>query len=114
MSLALAAAMLAGQAAMPEPPPGLLFGYYRMFAFQQRAKELHCPAGEYDGEFEAIRNQLIRRYGKQPFSPPKPPPGGPGDCETALVLYGVNLADFRKAGAAALAAPMPSTSTPAE
>ncbi|MEA3004425.1 MAG: hypothetical protein QOH81_3213 [Sphingomonadales bacterium] len=114
MSLALAAAMLAGQAAMPEPPPGLLFGYYRMFAFQQRAKELHCPAGNLDSELETIRTQLIRRYGKKPFSPPRPPPGGPGDCETAVVVYRVNLTDFRKEAAAALAAPVPIISTPAE
>jgi hypothetical protein len=111
MSLALAAAMLAGQA-MPEPPPGLLFGYYRMFAFQQRAKELHCPAGNLDSELEALRKQLIRRYGKKPFSPLKPPSGGPGDCYVMLSVYRANLPGFRKQVEADLAAPVPGVSTP--
>jgi hypothetical protein len=97
---------------MPEPPPGLLFGYYRMFAFQQRAKELGCPAGALDGELEAIRKRLMHRYGKKPFSPPKPPPGPPGDCYSVLMVYRVNLADFRKQAEAALAAPLPGNAIP--
>ena len=101
----LAIAMLGSPAALPPPPPGLLFGYYRMFAFQQRARELHCGAGDLDRELQAIRRRLIARYGKKPFSPAKPPPGGPGDCGTALSVYRVNLADFRREAAAALDAP---------
>ena len=105
MSLMLAIAMLASPAASSEPPPGLLFGYYRIFAFQQRAKELGCAAGDLDREFQEIRRELIRRYGKKPFSPAKPPPGGPGDCHVAVSVYRVNLADFRREAAAALGAP---------
>jgi hypothetical protein len=114
MSLLLAVALLGGQAAMPPPPPGLLFGFYRMAAFQQRARELRCGAGDLDRQFETIRRQLVRRYGKKPFSVPKMPSGGPGDCGSAMVVYRVNLADFRREAEAALRGPPPGVSTPAE
>jgi hypothetical protein len=113
MSFVLAVALLGSQAAPPPAPPGLLFGYYRMVAFQQRARELHCGAGGLDGELEAIRRQLIRRYGKKPFSVPTPPPGGPGDCGAIIAVYRVNLADFRRDAETALNAPTPGPS-PAE
>jgi len=111
MNLVLAMLMLGGQAAVP-PPPGLLFGFYRMVAFEQRAKELGCGAHDLDREFEAIRRQLARRYGKKPFSRPKIPPGGVGDCYSAVSVYRVNLADFRRDAAAALAA-APGAAAPA-
>jgi len=103
MSLSLALLLVAA-APPPEVPPGLQFGYIRMAVFQQRAKELHCGAGQLDGEFAAIRKKLVARYGKKAFGKPKIPNGGPGDCFSALSVYRVNLADFRKQAEAALAA----------
>jgi hypothetical protein len=111
MSLLLALALAGSQiAAPPEPPPGLLFGFFRMVVFRDRAKELHCASGELDREFEGIRRQLARRYGKKAFTPPEHPPGGPGDCGVVLSVYRVNLADFRRDAEAALRAPAPSPS----
>ena len=117
MSLFLAVAMLGSQAAapsLPRPPLGLLFNYYRMNAFRERAQELHCDARDLDRELEGIRRQLARRYGEQPFSPPEhPPSGAAGDCSIMLMVYQRNMADFRKDAAAALSAPA-APSTPAQ
>jgi hypothetical protein len=108
MSITLAMMMmLASQAATPPPPPGLVFGFHRMVVFQQRARELGCAAGHLDGEFEATRKRLIRRYGKKAFAKPKIPHGGPGDCFVAVSVYRVNLADFRKEAEAALSGQAP-------
>jgi hypothetical protein len=105
MSLVLALAMLAGPAALPPPPPGLQFGFFRMVAFRDRAKELRCPAGQLDQEFESLRKRLAKKYGKKAFANPKHPPSGPGDCFVVLSVYRVNLADFRREAEKALAAP---------
>jgi hypothetical protein len=113
MSLLFALAMAAGQAA-PPPPPGLLFGFFRMAAFRQRAKELHCAAGDLDGQLEAIRGRLVRRYGKKAFAYPKIPSSGPGECYVAVSVYRVNLADFVREADAALNAPAPRASNAAE
>jgi hypothetical protein len=100
------AAVLAGASQAP-PPPGLLIGFYRMLAFQQRARELNCGAGDLDDQLAELRRQLIDRYGKKTFSPPKQPPTGlPGTCLSAITVYRVNLVDFRKEVAAALATPI--------
>ncbi|HEY0412693.1 MAG TPA: hypothetical protein VGD66_06100 [Allosphingosinicella sp.] len=115
MSFAIAlAALLAAPTTMPPPPPGLQFGFFRMVAFRQRAKELGCGAGDLDAEFEAIRKKLAKRYGKKPFSMPKVPYSGPGECAVVVPVYHVNLADFRRQAEAALAAPAPSTPTQGE
>jgi hypothetical protein len=99
--------LLLGGAAPEPPPPGLQFGFHRMVVFQQRARELGCAAGHLDGEFEAIRKRLVRRFGKKAFAKPKIPPGGPGECFVALSIYRVNLADFVKEAEAALQSPAP-------
>ena len=100
------ALMLAMQApAAPVPPPGLVFGFYRMLAFEQRARVSGCDVGDLNSELTAIRKRLAARYGKKPFSPPEQPGGAPGDCGTVTNVYRVNMADFRKDAAAALAAP---------
>jgi hypothetical protein len=112
MSLALAILMLAGRAPPPEPPPGLLFGYYRMVVFQQRARELHCGAGDLDRALEDIRSRLNKRFGKKAFSPPRHPSAGPGDCGVILSVYRVNLADFRRQAEAALNAPAAPATAP--
>lgn len=112
MSVLLAAAMLAGQPA-PRPPVDLLFGYYRMVVFQQRARELHCRAGDLDRALEQIRRRLNKRYGKKAFSPREHPPGGPGDCGVILSVYRVNLAGFRRDAEAVLSAPAPAPAAPA-
>ncbi|HEX8580268.1 MAG TPA: hypothetical protein VF655_11840 [Allosphingosinicella sp.] len=114
MTLPLALLLIAAAppAAAP-PPPGLQFGYFRMLAFQQRARELHCGAGDLDSQFAAIRKKLVARYGKAVFGTPKMPKGGPGDCSVALSVYRVNLADFRKEADAALAA-APSAAAPSK
>jgi hypothetical protein len=91
----------------PAPPPGLQFGFYRMAAFQQRAKELRCNRGALDAEFEMLRKRLAERYGKQAFKLPKIPNSGPGDCGSAESVYRVNLADFRKEVEAVLSSPAP-------
>jgi len=91
-----------------EAPLGLLFSFYRMNVFRERAKELHCDARDLDRELEGIRHQLARRYGEKPFSPPEhPPSGAAGDCSVMLMVYRRNMADFRREAAAALSAPAP-------
>jgi hypothetical protein len=108
MSILVAAALLAAPVAPPPtPPPGLLFGYFRMTVFQQRAKALRCGAGELDRDFDAIVKRLADRYGRNVFTAPRHPSGGPGDCSVILSVYRVNLADFRKQAEAALQAPPP-------
>ena len=96
-------------APVPEtPPPGLLFGFYRIHAFASRADELGCGGPDrnaLDREFAALRKKLIARYGEKPFSPPKPPRAGPGDCSAVLMVYRVNLGEYRKAAEAELAKP---------
>ncbi|MDO7843487.1 hypothetical protein [Sphingomonas immobilis] len=105
MSL-IAAAMIAGAASLPAPPPGLQFSFYRMLAFQQRAHELNCGSGDLDAELADLRRKLIERYGKKAFSPPKQPASGmPGSCFSITSVYRVNLGDFRKLVAETLAAP---------
>jgi hypothetical protein len=113
MSLLLAAAMLGSQSAPPRPPVDLLFSYYRMVVFQQRARELHCQAGDLDRALEQVRRRLNKRYGKNAFSPREHPPGGPGDCDVILTVYRVNLAGFRRDAEAALSAPAPGPAAPA-
>ena len=111
MSALLAAFMLASQPAAPPPPLPLLFNYYRMAFFQERARELHCAAGDLDRALEKIRRRLNRRYGKDAFSPKTHPPGGPGDCGVILMVYRRNLEEFRMQADAALDAPAPAAST---
>ena len=75
-----------------------------MAAFKSRAKQLGCGAGALDGELEAIRKQLAKRYGKEAFAWPKTPPSaGQGDCYVALMVYRTNLGDFKREADAALA-----------
>jgi hypothetical protein len=114
VSVALALALSAAPVAAQEPPPGLMFGFFRMVVFRDRARELGCGAGDLDAEFEAIRKRLAKRYGKKAFAPPKHPSGGPGDCFVAVSVYRVNLGDFRRQAEAALATPAPSPSTQGE
>ena len=105
MSLLLALA-LAEATAPAAPPPGLQFSFWRMAAFKSRAKDLGCSAGGLDGELEAVRKQLAKRYGKEAFAWPKtPPPAGrsEGDCYMSLMVYRTNLGDFKRDAAAALA-----------
>ena len=104
MSVAMALALLAAPATAAAPPPGLVFGFHRMAAFRQRAKELGCGAIELDNQFEAVRKKLVRRYGKKAFALPKIPSGAPGDCYVATSVSRANLADFRKEAEAVLAA----------
>jgi hypothetical protein len=111
VSVALALALLAAPVAAPAPPPGLMFGFFRMVVFRDRARELGCGARDLDAGFEAIRKRLAKRYGKKAFSPPKHPSGGPGDCGAMVSVYRVNLADFRRQADAALATPAPSMPT---
>ncbi|HMJ93866.1 MAG TPA: hypothetical protein VK472_07180 [Allosphingosinicella sp.] len=111
MSLVLAAFMLASQPAAPMPEHVLRFHYYRVVAFQARARELHCEAGDLDRELEQVRRRLNRRYGKDAFKPFAPEPGGPGDCLILLRGYRSNLDGFRKDAEAALNAPSPAAST---
>ncbi|QAY78429.1 hypothetical protein [Sphingosinicella sp. BN140058] len=108
MSLVLAALLASADVPAPAPPPGLLFAFYRMVAFQGYARALGCGAADLDRDFDALRARLIKRYGKKPFSPPKPPTEAEGSCQTALSVYRINLADFREEAEAALAAPVPS------
>jgi hypothetical protein len=108
MSLVVIALALATSAAPADaaPPPGLLFGFYRMIAFRDMANSLGCQGGEKaqaDAEFVAIRKRLIARYGKRPFSPPRQRVAPRGDCFTAISVYRVNLADYRREVDAALA-----------
>jgi hypothetical protein len=110
MSVVIAVALLASQPAVQTPPPGLLFGFYRIAAFRHRAKELRCGAAALDGQFEEIRKKLAGRYGKKAFSLPKMPRGGPpGDCQIELSVYSLNLGEFRKEAEAALSASAPGT-----
>lgn len=95
------------QAAAPAPPPGLVFGYYRMLAFRSRARSSGCGTGDLDGELNATVKALGKRYGKKAFEAPKVPASPPGDCGVIRDVYRVNLADFRRDAAAALAAPVP-------
>lgn len=101
MALALAEAT-----APVAPPPALQFSFWRMAAFKSRAKQLGCGAGALDGELEAIRKQLAKRYGKEAFAWPKTPSSanqGEGDCYVALMVYRTNLGDFKREADAALA-----------
>lgn len=104
MSLLLALA-LAEATAPAAPPPGLQFAFWRMAAFKSRTKSLGCNAGGLDGELEAVRKQLAKRYGKEAFAWPKTPPAGrsEGDCYISLMVYRTNLGDFKRDAAAALA-----------
>lgn len=101
--IAGALAMLLAQATTAEPPPGLQFGFFRMAAFRQRARDLGCGSGTFDDELESLRKRLAKRYGKQAFAWPKIPNSGPGECQVAMSVYQVNLADFRREADAALA-----------
>lgn len=104
MSFLLALAL--AEAVAPTPPPGLQFAFWRMAAFKSRAKELGCGAGGLDGELEAMRKQLAKRYGKEAFAWPKIPASArasDGDCYSALMVYRANLGDFKRDAAAALA-----------
>ena len=111
MSALLAAFMLATQPAAPLPQHILRFHYYRLVVFQQRARELHCEAGDLDRALEKIRRRLNRRYGKDAFKPWDPAPGGPGDCRSILNVYRRNLEGFRRDAEAALNAPAQAAST---
>jgi hypothetical protein len=107
LSIALVALALAQATPAPQVPPSLLFGFYRMVAFHQRAADLKCEGPDRkaaDDEFDSIRKRLIARYGKQPFSPPRPGPSGPGDCRAVMMVYQTNLAEYRKLVDSALAA----------
>ena len=107
MSIALVALALAQATPAPQAPPYLLFGFYRIVAFHQRAADLKCGGPERkaaDDSFDDIRKRLIARYGKQGFSPPRPAPSGPGDCRAVMMVYTTNLAEYRKLVNSTLAA----------
>ena len=95
--------MAVPQTSAAELPPGLQFGFWRMAAFRARARELHCGAGDLDRTFEDLRRQLVARFGEDAFKVPEVPKGGPGECSVALSVYRVNLDDWRREVAAALA-----------
>ena len=99
MSVALIALALAQATAAPKAPIDVLFGFYRIVAFHERADDLKCGGPERkaaDDAFVEIRKRLIARYGEQGFSPPRHPPSGPGDCRVVMMVYQTNLADYRK------------------
>jgi hypothetical protein len=100
-----ALAALLAQAATAEAPPGLQFGFFRMAAFRQRARDLGCSSGTLDDELDTLRKRLAARYGKQAFAWPKTAKSGPGECQVTMSVYQVNLADFRREAEAALAQP---------
>ena len=107
MSIALVALALAQATPAPKAPLDLLFGFYRIVAFHQRADDLKCGGPERkaaDDAFGEIRSRLIARYGEQGFSPPRHPPSGPGDCRVVMMVYQTNLAEYRKVVDATLAA----------
>jgi hypothetical protein len=114
MSLAIAFVLAAAAPAPPAPPPGLQFGFWRIVAFEARAKQLGCPAGDLNGQFEAIRKKLVSRYGKKAFAKPKIPDGGHGDCFAAVSVYRANLGSFRREAEAALAGPASDPFKPTE
>jgi hypothetical protein len=97
--------MAASQApAIDPPPPGLQFGFGRMAVFRAWAHELRCGATDLDRTFDDLRGQLVARFGEAAFKIPEVPKGGgPGDCRDALSLYRVNMEDWRREVAAALA-----------
>ena len=102
--IAMGMALLA-QASPTAAPPGLQFGFFRMAAFRQRAKDLACERGALDAELDSLHERLAKVYGKQAFAWPKVPKSGPGDCRMVESVYRVNLADFRREAEAALAVP---------
>jgi hypothetical protein len=107
LSVALVALALAQETAAPKAPIDLLFGFYRIVAFHDRADDLKCGGPERkaaDDAFGEIRRRLIARYGEQGFSPPRHPPSGPGDCSVVMMVYQKNLAEYRKHVDSALAA----------
>jgi hypothetical protein len=107
LSIALVALALAQATPAPKAPLDLLFGFYRIVAFHQRADDLKCGGPERkaaDDAFGEIRSRLIARYGEQGFSPPRHPPSGPGDCRVVMMVYQTNLAEYRKVVDATLAA----------
>lgn len=86
-------------ATAPTPPPGLQFGFWRMAAFKQQAKDMRCQVGDMNAELEKLRKQLEKKYGKESFAWPKTqptPPGLGGDCSTITMVYRANLDSFRK------------------
>ena len=106
ISTALALVLMQASPPAAEPPPGLQFGFFRMAAFRQRAKDLGCNRGQQDAELDILRKRLAARYGKKAFDWPKIPNSGAGDCRSVEMVYRVNLADFRKEVDAALAVPV--------
>lgn len=97
------ALLLGASASALTPPPGLQFGFYRMAAFRQRVIESGCSA-DLD-TLEDLRRRLAERFGKRAFTWPNVPTSAPGDCSAVSSVYTVNLADFRKEAAVALAIP---------
>lgn len=102
--IAMGMALLLAQASPTAAPPGLQFGFFRMAAFRQRAKDSGCERGALDAELDGLRERLFKVYGKA-FAWPKVPKSGPGDCRMVESVYRVNLADFRREAEAALAVP---------
>jgi hypothetical protein len=106
VSAILIALTLSQAAPVAAAPPGILFGFYRVFAFKTRADQecrgwLDKPA--LDQAYDELRRKLIARWGEKPFSPKKPPRAGAGDCQVIMNVYRVNFAEYRKAAEAALA-----------
>jgi hypothetical protein len=86
-----------GSAATAQRPIALQFLFFRLSYFHEAAEIRRCERAQpdrtraLDSRFEALRRQLVERYGAELFQSPREPeiePGPDSDCRMGVTLLG--------------------------